>query len=197
MVTFFLFKYKHVNLSGNSKIIIINELECIYYHEIIYSFKEYIWDAFLQNKFLSKDKCKELRKVAQMIKNLPSMQETWVRSLVWEYFLEKGMTTNSSILAWRIPWQRSLVGHSPWGCKESDTTEQVTLSLSQGKSLNERIWKFQTTILSIPIFIPNNRNDHLLRFKQNHSYVWLPIIRWTHSLMRSLVITYKKKNFVK
>ena len=117
MVTFFLFKYKHVNLSGNSKIIIINELECIYYHEIIYSFKEYIWDAFLQNKFLSKDKCKELRKVAQMIKNLPSMQETWVRSLVWEYFLEKGMTTNSSILAWRIPWQRSLVGHSPWGCR--------------------------------------------------------------------------------
>ena len=42
--------------------------------------------------------------VAQMVKNLPSMQETWVRSLAWEDPLEKGMATPSSILAWRIPW---------------------------------------------------------------------------------------------
>jgi len=42
--------------------------------------------------------------VAQMIKNLPAMQETWVRSLGWEDLLEKGMATHSSILAWRIPW---------------------------------------------------------------------------------------------
>ena len=37
------------------------------------------------------------------VKNLPAMQETWVRSLVWENPLEKGMATHSSILAWRIP----------------------------------------------------------------------------------------------
>ena len=42
--------------------------------------------------------------VAQMVKNLPAMRETWVRSLVWEDPLEKGMATHSSILAWRIPW---------------------------------------------------------------------------------------------
>ena len=42
--------------------------------------------------------------VAQMVKNLPAMQETHVRSLDWEDPLEKGMTTHSSILAWRIPW---------------------------------------------------------------------------------------------
>ena len=42
--------------------------------------------------------------VAQMIKNPPAMQETWVQSLVWEDPLEKGMATHSSILAWRIPW---------------------------------------------------------------------------------------------
>ena len=42
--------------------------------------------------------------VAQMIKNLPAMQETWVRSLDWEDPLEKQMVTASSILAWRIPW---------------------------------------------------------------------------------------------
>jgi len=41
---------------------------------------------------------------AQLVKNLPAMQETWVRSLGWEDPLEEGMATHSSILAWRIPW---------------------------------------------------------------------------------------------
>ena len=41
--------------------------------------------------------------VAQMVKNLPAMQETWVPSLGWEDPLEKGKVTHSSILAWRIP----------------------------------------------------------------------------------------------
>ena len=39
-----------------------------------------------------------------MVKNLPAMQETWVRSLGWEDPLEKGMVTHSSIIAWKIPW---------------------------------------------------------------------------------------------
>jgi len=42
--------------------------------------------------------------VAQMVKNLPAMRETWVPSLGWEDPLEKGMATHASILAWRIPW---------------------------------------------------------------------------------------------
>ena len=42
--------------------------------------------------------------VAQLVKNPPAMQETWVRSLGWEDPLEKGMATHSSILAWRISW---------------------------------------------------------------------------------------------
>ena len=42
--------------------------------------------------------------VAQLIKNPPAMQETWLHSLVWEDPLEKGKATHSSILAWRIPW---------------------------------------------------------------------------------------------
>ena len=42
--------------------------------------------------------------VAQMVKNLPAMWETWVKSLGWEDPLEKGMATHPSILAWRIPW---------------------------------------------------------------------------------------------
>ena len=42
--------------------------------------------------------------MAQMIKNLPAMQETWVRFLGWEDPLENGTGAHSSILAWRIPW---------------------------------------------------------------------------------------------
>ena len=42
--------------------------------------------------------------VAQTVKNLPAMRETWVRSLGWEDPLEEGMATHSSILAWRVPW---------------------------------------------------------------------------------------------
>ena len=42
--------------------------------------------------------------MAQMVKNLSAMQETWVSSLGWEDPLESGMATHSSILAWRIPW---------------------------------------------------------------------------------------------
>ena len=44
--------------------------------------------------------------VAQMVKNLPAMQETWVQSLGWEDLLEEGRATHSSILAWRIPLDR-------------------------------------------------------------------------------------------
>ena len=44
--------------------------------------------------------------VAQMVKNLPAMWETWVQSLGWEDPLEEGMATHSSILAWRIPMDR-------------------------------------------------------------------------------------------
>ena len=42
--------------------------------------------------------------MAQLVKNPPTMLETWVRSLGWEVPLEKGKATHSSVLAWRIPW---------------------------------------------------------------------------------------------
>ena len=61
--------------------------------------------------------------VAQMLKNVPAMQETQVRSLGQEDPLEKETATHSSILAWRIPWKRSLAGYSPWSHKESDIIE--------------------------------------------------------------------------
>ena len=42
--------------------------------------------------------------IAQLVKNPPAMQGTWIRSPVWENPLEKGKATHASILAWRIPW---------------------------------------------------------------------------------------------
>ena len=66
--------------------------------------------------------------VAQMVKNPPVMWETWVRSLGLEDPLEKGTAIYSSILAWRITWMGSLASSSPWVCKESDVTEQLSLT---------------------------------------------------------------------
>ena len=67
--------------------------------------------------------------VAQLIKNLPAMQETWVQSRGQEDPLEKGMATHSSLfLPGEFHGQRSLVCCSPWGHRESDTTEQLTCS---------------------------------------------------------------------
>ena len=70
--------------------------------------------------------------MAQMVKNLRAMQElqeTQIRSLGQEDPLEKEMATHSSILAWKIPWTEEPGQLRPWGCKESDKTEWLTLSL--------------------------------------------------------------------
>ena len=65
--------------------------------------------------------------VVQTIKNLPERQETWVWSLSWEYPLEEGMATHSSILAWRIPMGRGAWWATVHGVtKESDKTEQLS-----------------------------------------------------------------------
>ena len=60
--------------------------------------------------------------MAQMVKNLPAMQETWVRSPDWEDPLEKGMASHSSILVWRIPRTEEPGGLQSIGAR-SDMTE--------------------------------------------------------------------------
>ena len=68
--------------------------------------------------------------MAQLVKNLPAVWETWVQPLGWEDPLEKGMATYSIILAWRIPWTVY-----PWGHKEWDTTEVTysTVTVTQSR----------------------------------------------------------------
>ena len=63
--------------------------------------------------------------VAQMVKHLPTMRDTRVRSLGWEYPLEKEMETHSSTLAWKISWMEERGGH-----EESDTTERLHFHFS-------------------------------------------------------------------
>ena len=66
----------------------------------------------------------EITLVAQTVNNLPARQETWVRSLSWEDPLEEwAWQTTPVLLPGESHCQRSLVGYSPWGRKESDTTE--------------------------------------------------------------------------
>ena len=61
--------------------------------------------------------------MAQLVKNPPTVQETWVPSLGWEHPLENGMATLSSILAWRIPWLEE-----PGGLQSMGSQSQTQLS---------------------------------------------------------------------
>ena len=61
--------------------------------------------------------------VAQVVKNLPAVQETQVQSLGREDPLQRGIATHSSVLAWRIPWTEEPSGLQSMGLKELDTTE--------------------------------------------------------------------------
>ena len=68
--------------------------------------------------------------MAQIVKNLPAVQETQILSLSQEDPLEKGMATHSAILAWKKSLDRLVWQATVHGVSESDATEQLTLSLS-------------------------------------------------------------------
>ena len=90
------------------------------------------------------------------------MQEIWVWSLSWEDPMEEGMAIHSSILAWRIP----IVSNSSWGCKESDTTERLNISLH---------WIYFIFFLNLPlIYMP-------VSFEKNikQGIAFLAMVRWT------------------
>ena len=79
--------------------------------------------------------------VAQMVKNLPAMQETQVRSLGWEDPLEKEMATHFNILAWGSPWMEYPGGPQSMDGKERDTTEQPThFSICEKCSICEALY---------------------------------------------------------
>ena len=65
----------------------------------------------------------------------------WVQSLGWEDPLEEEMATHSSILACEIPWTEEPGGYSPWGGRESDTTECLSLSHKEYREIKSEITK--------------------------------------------------------
>ena len=94
--------------------------------------------------------------VAEMVKNLPAMQETWVRSLGLEDPLEEGMETHSSCSWLENPHgQRSLVGCSPWGCKESDMTERLSTAHNCFTILSQFLLYSKVNQLYVYIYIPS------------------------------------------
>ena len=73
--------------------------------------------------------------MAQLVKTLPAMQETWVQSPDWDHPLEKEMAKHCSILALEIPWTEEPGGLQSMGCKELGMTERhISLSGSGRKS---------------------------------------------------------------
>ena len=80
----------------------------------------------------------------------------WVRSLGWEDPLEEGMATHSVFLPGESYGQRSLVGYSPWGCKESDTTE-MTVLVKRGR------------VLTLDLFLPSEDLKRQLSINQEES----------------------------
>ena len=77
--------------------------------------------------------------VAQRLKYLPAMRETWVRSLGWEDPLEKEMATHSSILAWRIPWTEEPGGQQSTGSQRVGHDRTTSLKGQTYSVLNKSI----------------------------------------------------------
>ena len=111
--------------------------------------------------------------LAQTVKNLPTVQETWIQSLGWEDPLEKKMATYSSILPGKFHGQRSLVGYSPKGPNELHATEHKCLekcivslltmlsipSISAEPSTKRTMHKY-LLLLTFKIKILNNNQIH-------------------------------------
>ena len=119
--------------------------------------------------------------VAQLVKNPPAMRETRVWSLSWEDPLEKEMTTHSSQYSCleNSHGQRSLAGYSPWGCKESDTMEWLSMhrrdQIYQHSSREElRNALFQVgvcshlCIMAHRVMLSVNNNTHAAVFSRVH-----------------------------
>ena len=83
--------------------------------------------------------------MAQLVKNLPAMRETWVGSLGWEDPLEKGKATHSSILAWSIPWMSMESPREGHG--------RVTFTFMSSTSLIHLHLKYSLVPYSRPIFL--------------------------------------------
>ena len=89
--------------------------------------------------------------LAQTVKNLPAMWETWVPSLGWKDLLEDGMATHFSILAWRIPMDRGAWRDTVHGVLESDTTERLRTPIVAQEDISHVVSHPHVQILLRPL----------------------------------------------
>ena len=88
--------------------------------------------------------------VAQMVKRLSTIRETWVQSLGWEDSLEKEMATYSSTLAWKIPWTEKLgAGYCPWGHKSRAQLSDFTFTSLSSIELDNQYTAFNKSVLAL------------------------------------------------
>ena len=102
--------------------------------------------------------------VAQLVKNPPVMQETWVQSLGWEDPLEKGIATHSSILAWRIPWTVQSIG---WQRVRHDWATFTSLQILRGLSLGNRVGVGGRVMKSTWLLQSPHKNDEVTQVKES------------------------------
>ena len=111
--------------------------------------------------------------VAQLVKNLPAMWETWVWSLGWEDPLEKG---KAPVLSTPVYWPGEFHGlYSPWGCKESDMTEQLS-HFHTCYTLDPQnlfiLWLSFESLTKLSLFLPSPSPWQIL-FYSKFLWIWL------------------------
>ena len=124
--------------------------------------------------------------VAQMVKNLPAIQETWVRSLGWKDPLKKGMATRSSILAWKIPWMDEPGRLQSMGPIQGSNprllhlphwlADSVPLRQLRSIQVPHLLYPFQWTfrLLPCPGYGKSSQNEHLgVCILVNYSFLWI------------------------
>ena len=94
------------------------------------------------NEFMVTEGKERTSLVAQMVKRLPTMRETWVQSLGWEDPLEKEMTTYPSTLTWKIPWMEEHGSHQSMGSQSQTLLSDFTFTFKgkNGESNSRGIW---------------------------------------------------------
>ena len=112
--------------------------------------------------------------VAQMVKNLPAMQETWVQFLGWKDPLEEGMATHSSMLAWRIPWTEESMGLQSVGHDWATNTFtfltiqnwKLCLKNKENHFITVKGTVHQNDLIVLSIYSTSNRTSKYMKQKQ-------------------------------
>ena len=141
--------------------------ECLGKIMLHWSEKLYNLKSFIKAEYLC------FSHVAQLVKNLPAMWETWVWFLGWEDPRDKGTATYSSILAWRIPW----TVYSLWVTKSQT-------GLSNFHSLSHRPWNFKHLLAITHLSVKNNNYMHTSCLVHNRLYFTCNSSKNSNNLLR-------------